>query len=121
MFSNSVGFLSISGVNADFTEDSEVPEDSEYGSAVLTNPLGDDKNSDPNILIGKIINQALGVVGSIGLVLFVYAGFTWMLAAGNAEKISKAKDIIIWTTLGMLVIFSAYAMVRFVLDVTAGG
>ncbi|MCK4539930.1 hypothetical protein KAU09_02120 [Candidatus Parcubacteria bacterium] len=40
---------------------------------------------------------------------FIYGGFTWMLAAGSSEKVQKGKDILIWATLGLVVIFSAYA------------
>ena len=51
------------------------------------NPLGnEDEDANVNILIGRVINAALGVVGSLALLMFVYGGFTWMLAAGNNER-----------------------------------
>ena len=37
-----------------------------------------------------------------------------MLAAGNNEKVQKGKDILIWATIGLIIIFSAYAIVKFV-------
>jgi hypothetical protein len=81
----------------------------------LKNPLtGDSKDTDINKLIGQIINAVLGIVGSLALVMFIYGGFTWMLAAGNNEKVQKGKDIIIWAAVGLVVIFSAYALVKFV-------
>lgn len=70
--------------------------------------------SDPNILIGKVINATLGIVGSLALVMFIYGGFTWMLAAGNDQRVQKGKDILVWATVGLIVIFASYAMVRFV-------
>jgi hypothetical protein len=79
----------------------------------LNNPLGD--ITDPNILIGKVIRAVLGLVGSLALVMFIYGGFTWMTAAGSSEKVTKGKNIIIWATIGLIVIFSAYALVKFVL------
>ena len=39
-----------------------------------------------------------------------------MLAAGNAEAVKKGKDIIIWATIGLVIIFSAYALVKFVIS-----
>ena len=39
-----------------------------------------------------------------------------MLAAGSSEKVQKGKDILIWATIGLVVIFSAYAIVKFVIE-----
>ena len=86
-------------------------------SVSLTNPLtGDQTSKDIPVLIGQVINAALGVVGSIALVMFIYGGFTWMTAAGNAEQVTKGKNIIVWAAIGLVVIFSSYALVRFVIQ-----
>ena len=68
-----------------------------------------------NTLIGKVIQAVLGVVGSLALVMFIYGGLVWMTAAGSNEKVQKGKDILIWTTVGLVIIFTSYALVRFVL------
>lgn len=83
------------------------------GTVRLNNPLGNDV-SVPG-LIGRIIKAILGIVGSLALVMFIYGGFTWMLAAGNNEKVKKGKDILVWAAIGLVVIFSSYALVRFVI------
>lgn len=80
----------------------------------LTNPLG--ASTTIPILIGKVISSVLGVVGSLALIMFVYGGFIWMTASGNEQSVTKGKNIIIWATLGLVVIFSAYALVRFVIQ-----
>jgi hypothetical protein len=82
------------------------------GSAGITNPLGE--GTTPQKLIGRIIEAALGIVGSIALVMFIYGGFTWMLAAGNAEAVSKGKNILIWSVIGLVIIFFSYALLQFV-------
>ena len=38
-----------------------------------------------------------------------------MTAAGSNEKVQKGKDILIWATVGLVIIFTSYALVRFVL------
>lgn len=102
-------------------KDTIAPKDT-GGVVKLCNPLvgncaaADQSGPDPQQLIGKIINAVLGIVGSLALIMFIYGGFTWMLAAGNAEKVKKGKDIIIWATIGLIVIFSAYALVKFVIS-----
>jgi len=76
----------------------------------LTNPLG--SINTPQLLIGQIINAVLGVVGSIALLMFIYGGLTWMTSGGSAEKIKKGRDIIIWSAIGLIVIFASYGLVR---------
>ena len=80
---------------------------------VLTNPLGDD-NPTPQALIGRVINATMGLVGSLALAMFIYGGFTWMMASGNDQRVQKGKDILIWATVGLIVIFSSYALVNLV-------
>ena len=85
----------------------------------LTNPLANaGATTPPTIpeLIGRVINGALGVVGSIALVMFIYGGFTWMTAAGNSEQVTKGKNIIVWAAIGLVVIFASYSLVRFVIQ-----
>ena|SRR5450759_2262764 len=87
----------------------------------LENPLGNsDAARSPQILLGNIIRSVLDVVGSLALVMFIYGGFTWMLSAGNPERVNKGKQIIIWATLGLVIIFTSYALVRFILTTLAG-
>ncbi|MFH0891782.1 MAG: hypothetical protein V1867_03310 [Candidatus Falkowbacteria bacterium] len=83
------------------------------GDVCLESPI-DAEN--PQELIGIAIRGLLGIVGSLALIMFIYGGFTWMLAAGSAEKVQKGKNILIWATIGLVVIFSAYALVRFVFE-----
>jgi hypothetical protein len=79
----------------------------------LNNPLSVDT---PQLLIGLVINSVLGVVGSLALLMFIYGGLTWMTSAGSQEKVKKGRDIILWSAIGLVVIFTAYAMTRFVLS-----
>lgn len=78
----------------------------------LDNPLNVDS---PQKLIGVIIRGALGVVGSIALAIFVYGGFTWMISGGNAEMVQRGKLTFFYATIGLIIIFSAYAITKFVM------
>jgi len=79
----------------------------------LTNPLS---VNTPQALIGKIINAVLGVVGSLALLMFVYGGLTWMTSSGSQEKIKKGRDIIVWSIIGLAIIFASYGLVRILLN-----
>lgn len=83
------------------------------GTICLNNPLGVDT---PQVLIARIINNVLGIVGTLALVMFIYGGLIWMTSSGSSEKVKQGRDIILWSVIGLVVIFSAYAIVRFVLQ-----
>ena len=87
----------------------------------LPNPLGTgaEKINIPTLL-GNVVNAILGIVGSLALVMFIYGGIIWMTSSGNAEQVTKGKNIVIWATIGLVVIFSAYALVSFVLTKALG-
>lgn len=109
------GVVNTSDTSNSGVDNTSDTSNSDGGSSVvsLSNPLG--TASIPGI-IGKVINAALGIVGSLALIMFIYGGITWMTAAGNEQNVTKGKNIIIWATLGLVVIFSSYAIVRFVLQ-----
>lgn len=88
----------------------------------LPNPLtGNDTPIDPRIIVGNVIKALLGVVGSLALLVFILAGFTWVISAGNEEKIKKGKEMATWAAFGLVVIFFAYALVTFVVNAVTGG
>ncbi|MFA5937372.1 MAG: hypothetical protein WC822_05880 [Candidatus Paceibacterota bacterium] len=65
-------------------------------------------------IIGRVINSALTLVGTIFFILMVYAGYLWMTARGNEQQTEKAKTIITTAIIGLVVIVSAYAITVFV-------
>ncbi len=73
-------------------------------------------NTDPRVIVVRIINTALGVIGIIVVALMLYAGFLYMTAGGDAEKVGKAKKIIINCIIGLAIILSSWAITRFILD-----
>jgi amino acid transporter len=67
-------------------------------------------------LVGSFIQAAIGLLGVILVVLVIYAGFLWMTAQGNEEKVKKAKQIITQAVIGIILIFAAYAITGFVVS-----
>ena len=77
----------------------------------LQNPLGKDVTSISQVY-GRIIYAFLGMAGAVALIMFIMGGFFWMTAAGNEEKVTKGKQTLLWAVLGLIVIFSSYAILR---------
>jgi hypothetical protein len=82
-------------------------------AAQKLNPMNIGKPTD---LFSRAINAMLAFIGSIVLVLYIYAGFLWMASSGNAEQIKKAQNILIWTTLGAIAMAGSYMIVRTILE-----
>lgn len=70
--------------------------------------------------IGQLINVVLGFLGIIFLLLVIYAGFLWMTAGGNSDKVDKAKSILIQATIGLVILLAAYAITSFVVTQLGG-
>lgn len=79
----------------------------------LDSPIED---TDVTSLIGRIIRVALGVVGAVALLMFVYGGLMWLTSGGSPDKIKKGMDVLIWAAIGLIVIFASYTLVDFVFE-----
>ena len=69
---------------------------------------------DPREMVANIINIILGFLGIIALVIILYAGFTWMTAAGNEDQVGKAKKMMSAGIIGLIIILSAFGIAKFV-------
>ena len=66
--------------------------------------------------IASIVNILLGFLGILTTLLILYGGFIWMTSRGNADKVDKAKRIIINGVVGLAIVLSSYAIARFILS-----
>ncbi len=82
-------------------------------SATDLNPMN---ISGPSDLFANAINIMMAFIGSIAILLYIYGGFLWMSAAGNADRVGKAKTILIWTTFGAIAMGASYMIVKTVLE-----
>jgi TRAP-type C4-dicarboxylate transport system permease small subunit len=69
--------------------------------------------------IGRIIRIILGFTGLIAIVIILWGGFRWMTAGGSEEKVKTAKGILTAGAIGLFLVFAAYAIATFVINVLA--
>ena len=67
------------------------------------------------ILAIRASRMLLGIVGSLTLVMFIYGGVMFLISAGSAEAVGKAKKIIVAAVIGLVIVFSSYLIIQFVL------
>ena len=68
-------------------------------------------------VIARILRVFMSILGMIYLIIVVYGGFMWMTAAGNEDKILKARSTIVHGAIGVGIIVGAFAITRFVVIV----
>jgi hypothetical protein len=89
----------------------------------LTNPIanaGQSGATDIRILFGRILQQALAVIGSITLLVFVIGGAYWLVSAGNADRVKKGTETMVWAVIGLFVVFGAYGILGTVIKGLTG-
>ena len=52
--------------------------------------------------MGTVISGILGLTGVLALVAFIAGGVMWMTSGGNAEKVKKGRDILVWAVIGLI-------------------
>lgn len=65
-------------------------------------------------VVGSVVAVGLSMISIVFFILILYAGFTWMIARGNAEAVEKSKGIIEGAVIGLIIVMAAYAITRFV-------
>ena len=65
--------------------------------------------------IGFLIQAALSLLGIILVIIIIYAGFQWMTAQGDTDKVKTAKRMIYQAVIGMAVIMAASTITWFVI------
>lgn len=76
--------------------------------------IGGNVPTDLSAVVGNVIKTMLSLVGIIFLILTVYAGYLWMTARGEDEQVSKAKEIIKSSIMGLFIVVSSYAITVFI-------
>jgi len=83
-------------------------------AVTIDNPLKADNFKD---LINTIINIIYYLSIPIGAIMFIIAGFYFVTAAGEPEKINMAKKMILWTLVGLLVVVSAKGIMALFIEI----
>ncbi|HMB65859.1 MAG TPA: pilin, partial [Patescibacteria group bacterium] len=67
-------------------------------------------------LIGNILGVILSLAGVVLVIIITYAGFLWMTAGGDSEKVKKAKSWMTNAVIGLVIVLAAYAISNFVVN-----
>jgi len=81
-------------------------------------PVVDPDNTSGETLdtsVANILNAIIGVLGLVAVVVIIIGGVSYMTSAGDAGKVKKAKDTILYGVIGLIIVALAFAIVNFVI------
>ena len=66
-------------------------------------------------MIVNITRLILGLIGSVALFMFIYGGFMFLISAGSSEKVQTAKKILSNAVMGIVIVFTSWILVNFLI------
>jgi hypothetical protein len=64
--------------------------------------------------IRTIVNILLSISGAVALLVITMAGFRYVTSRGNPSQTAQARDAILYSLIGLVVLMSAFLIVNFV-------
>lgn len=105
-------------VKCDESEFSASPlctSEAEAGTGIAKNSLestGITHTDNFGDFIKKLVNFSLPYLALAAFVGYVIAGFLYVTALGDEGQIEKAKNILIWSSIGLLLVILSYAITQ---------
>lgn len=65
-------------------------------------------------VVNSVIQIAIGMIGLLAVLVMIYGGFMFLTSTGDASKVAKGKNILIYGLVGLIVAIMAFAIVSFV-------
>lgn len=85
-------------------------------SGLFADKAGFSVNTSVGSIVATVIQVFLGLLGIIFIILILIAGYNWMTAAGDEEKVRKAKETLSRAIIGLIIIIAAYSITYFVFN-----
>ncbi len=78
----------------------------------LENPLAPGANGarpvEVTTILGIVIKGALGIVGSVALIVFIKGGASWLLSFGNPDRVHSGAMTMLWAAIGLGLVLASY-------------
>ena len=74
-----------------------------------------DEDGDFEGSIKGIIDWVVGVLGIVAVIVIIMGAVSYMTSNGDASKVKKGKDTILYGVIGLVIAALAYAIVNFAL------
>ncbi|MDO5452005.1 MAG: hypothetical protein Q4F56_02865 [Candidatus Saccharibacteria bacterium] len=69
---------------------------------------------NPDTMVINLIQWVVGVAGVVAVIFIVYGGISYIISSGDPNKVKKAKDIILYAIIGLIIVALAEIITAFV-------
>lgn len=90
-------------------------------TTTLRNPIRIENGTNPRVFIGTMIRILIAFSGTVALAMFVYGGILFLVAGGNETQLAKAKKVLVYAILGIIVIAAAYVATNTIIQTVLTG
>ena len=111
-----IGFVGAGSVGAfELFPCSENSEATVCQEARKNQSQGNNSLFGPNGVLAKVVNILSLIVGIAAVIMIMVAGIQYMLSSGDPAKVSSAKNIIIYSSIGLVIAATARIIVVYVI------
>lgn len=86
-------------------------------AATLTpDDIGYNGPTSASSAVGGILGAVYFWAGVVAVGFIIYGGFQYVLSSGEPGKVRKAKDTLLYSVIGLVVVLIAFVITKFVID-----
>ena len=72
-------------------------------------------NVNPDNILNGVLNLVYFLTGAAAVIALIISGYMYVTSSGNAQMVEKAKNGIIYSIIGIIVVASAFTITQFVI------
>ena len=86
-------------------------------SGVTNNTVCNATKTDTSVstVIRNVVNVLLYLLGAAAVIVIVIAGIMYVTSAGETANVTRAKNMLLYAVIGLVIALLAYAIVNFVI------
>lgn len=74
---------------------------------------------DVNLILNNIINLLWKIFFGLSIIMFIWAGILFLMGGSNSSKISEAKNVVVWASVGICIAIIGFSIERIIKAILA--
>ena len=67
-------------------------------------------------LVGTVVNYLLWFIGILSVIMIIWGGIRYATSAGDSNKVTAAKNTILYAVIGLVIAIFSYAIINWVMS-----
>lgn len=96
------------------------PSKSDPNKGMIRDPLGGNGPKDIPVFIRNVLKGALKILLPVVALAIIYSGFLFVTAMGNSEKLTRAKNALLYSLIGAAILLGSWAIANLIVETING-